>query len=101
MYITRIDRCDLNQIAESGQCFRWQRIGDNAYRIPAFGRTVEISQKKDQFTFSCEEEEFYKIWKSYFDLDTDYAELIGKIDSKDQFLYKSAAYGGGIRIYGK
>lgn len=98
MYITRIDHCDLNQIAESGQCFRWQRIGDNAYRIPAFGRTVEISQKKDQFIFSCEEEEFCKVWKSYFDLDTDYAELIGKIDSEDQFLYKSAIYGGGIRI---
>ncbi len=98
MYITKLKNCDLNQIAESGQCFRWQKIGDYAYKIPMANKRVEVIQEKEQFTFSCDEKEFNEIWREYFDLDTDYEALICAIDSKDSFLRQAAAYAGGIRI---
>ena len=42
MYEVRIDHMDLNQIANSGQCFRWRQIDDNTYKISAFGRELAI-----------------------------------------------------------
>lgn len=98
MYTTRIENCDLDQIAESGQCFRWCKIADHSYRIPAFGRVVEVVQEGNSFSFSCEEEEFRDIWRRYFDLDTDYAKLIAAIDPEDEFLCRAAVSGSGLRI---
>ena len=46
MYTTQIDHMNLHQIANSGQCFRWQQINDNTYKIPAFGKELTISQRK-------------------------------------------------------
>ena len=33
---------DLRHIYESGQCFRWEPLGQDTYRIPAFGRTLTV-----------------------------------------------------------
>lgn len=46
MYTTKISHMNLSQIANSGQCFRWQQINDNTYKIPAFGKEITISQRK-------------------------------------------------------
>lgn len=101
MFTTRIDHMDLNQIANSGQCFRWQQINDNTYKIPAFGKELTISQDEDLFTLSCDESEWKTIWKNYFDVDTDTdyneAEQI-VLDSGDNYLKTAYQYGSGIRI---
>ena len=47
---------------------------------------------------SCDEEEFDKIWKDYFDFETSYSNIRAKIDFKDLFLKNSAETGKGIRI---
>lgn len=101
MYTTRIDHMNLNQIANSGQCFRWQQINDNTYKIPAFGRELTISQDRDVFTPSCDENEWNAIWKNYFDVDTDtdYDEVENIImESNDDFLKAAYGFGSGIRI---
>ena len=56
MYTTQIDHMNLHQIANSGQCFRWQQINDNTYKIPAFGKELTISQDGNTFILSCDEE---------------------------------------------
>ena len=61
MFQIRISHMDLNQIANSGQCFRWQLIESNTYKIPAFGKELIISQDNNQFTLSCGEEEWNNI----------------------------------------
>ena len=71
MYTVKIDHMDLNQIADSGQCFRWEKLNDNTYKIPAFNRELIISQNGNLFTLSCDEIEWDLIWKKYFDIDTD------------------------------
>ena len=101
MYTTQIDHMNLNQIANSGQCFRWQQINDNTYKIPAFGRELIISQDGDLFTLSCDENEWNRLWKKYFDVDTDtdYDKVENIImGSNDDFLKAAYEFGSGIRI---
>ena len=101
MYTTRIPHMNLNQIANSGQCFRWQQISDNTYKIPTFGKELTISQDGDIFTLSCSEDEWNTIWKNYFDVDTDtdYDEVEKIImESNDDFLKAAYEFGSGIRI---
>lgn len=99
MYTTQIDHMNLNQIANSGQCFRWQQINDNTYKIPAFGRELTISQDGDLFTLSCDENEWNNIWSNYFDLDTNYNEVENIIiNTNDDFLKAAYEFGSGIRI---
>lgn len=98
MYIIKIKNCDLDQIADSGQCFRWMKTGEYTYKIPVADRTVEVTQREEEFTFSCDESEFNEIWREYFDIDTDYEELIRAINPEDDFLRQAASYAGGIRI---
>ncbi len=99
MFTIHIDHMDLNQIANSGQCFRWEQINDNTYKIPAFGRELIISQDRDLFTLSCDESEWNSIWSNYFDLDTDYNEAEQIVmESDDEFLKAAYKYGSGIRI---
>lgn len=99
MYITRIDHMDLDQIANSGQCFRWKKLNNNTYGIPAFNRYLEISQDGDMFTLSCDENEWNNTWKNYFDIDTNYNEaerIVMEFD--DEFLKAAYQFGSGIRI---
>ena len=101
MYTTQIDHMNLHQIANSGQCFRWQRINDNTYMIPANGMELIISQDGDLSTLSCDENEWNSLWKNYFDVDTDtrYNEVENIIiESNDDFLKTAYQFGSGIRI---
>ena len=101
MYTTQIDHMNLHQIANSGQCFRWQQINDNTYIIPAFGKELTISQDGNTFILSCEENEWNSLWKNYFDVDTDtdYNEVENIImESNDDFLKAAYQFGSGIRI---
>lgn len=99
MYTTQIDHMNLNQIANSGQCFRWQQINDNTYKIPAFGKELTISQDGNTFILSCEEDEWNSLWRNYFDLDTNYNEVENIImNTNDDFLKAAYEFGSGIRI---
>ena len=100
-FTIKINHMDLNQIADSGQCFRWQKLTKNTYKIPAFGKELTISQDRDIFTMSCDESEWNSIWKNYFDVDTDtdYDEAEKIImESNDNFLKAAYQFGSGIRI---
>ena len=99
MYTTQIDHMDLHQIANSGQCFRWQQIEDTSYIIPAFGRELTISQDGNTFILSCGKNEWNSLWKNYFDVDTDYNEVENIImENNDDFLKTAYQFGSGIRI---
>ena len=99
MYTTQIDHMNLHQIANSGQCFRWQQINDNTYKIPAFGKELTISQDGNTFILSCDENEWNSLWRNYFDLETNYNEVENIImESNDDFLKAAYEFGSGIRI---
>ena len=105
------DNFSIKQICESGQCFRLERInmpGEQSnvvkmaeaerYNLIAFGKYLEIAQEGNRLSFDCKQEEFDSLWKSYFDLEEDYGRIIASIDGEDDYLFKAASYGSGIRI---
>ena len=89
---------DLNKIADSGQCFRFNRIEDNLYQTIFQGNVLRIKDLGNgTYDFDCSKKEFEEIWKNYFDLDTDYAN-IRKSMQDNAFLKECASFGEGIRI---
>ncbi|MCR4901436.1 MAG: DNA-3-methyladenine glycosylase 2 family protein [Butyrivibrio sp.] len=95
------DDFDLQKIAESGQCFRWNPNDKGGYSIVAGGRALNISNSgtEGEFEADCSEKDYDEYWKHYFDLETDYKGLREKVSKEeDSFLYVAAEYGKGIRI---
>ena len=94
------DDLDLSKIADSGQCFRWERQGDQHYRILHGDHCVYVRRVCDRdYEFSCDISEFESIWKDYLDLGLDYRAIRSRIDQeRDPFLWKAAEHEQGIRI---
>lgn len=85
---------DIMQIAESGQCFRWNKIGEMEYRGIFNGNVCDVKQVGDKvFVSGVSEEDFL----NYFDLKRDYSK-IKKFYSDDFVLKDAIKYGSGIRI---
>ena len=94
------DDFDLERIAESGQCFRWECLSAGRYRILNGASCVYAEELGDRrFFFSCTESEFDAVWRDYFDLEEDYSAIRRRIDpEKDPFLWAAAEQEKGIRI---
>lgn len=59
MEIQITDDFDLDRIAESGQCFRWQKDDSGTYRIIHKEHFLRIRpMEKNTFALSCSEEEY-------------------------------------------
>lgn len=93
------DDFDLAKIADSGQCFRWQRDGD-LFRIPVRDSLLSIRRVDAQeYEVDCTAGEFEARWKPYFDLGQSYRAIRRRIRKKDDpVLFEAAKLGQGIRI---
>lgn len=94
------DHFSLPQICLSGQCFRMKQEDEDAgrYSLIAGDKYLEIEQRGNECTFYCTPEVFENFWKSYFDLERDYADCIARINPRDTYLMNAAEFGSGIRI---
>lgn len=96
---------DLKQIAESGQCFRMCRIGqeelpekaDLGYRAVSGQKVLKVWQNGERISFECGDGDI-KFWLDYFDAGMDYQKVIDSIPPEDGYLWNAARAGGGIRI---
>ena len=100
MIINIQDDFDLEKIAESGQCFRWQKQGENRYWIPHGDTSLTIEKiSEEEYCLDCSQEEYESIWKDYFDMGEDYRQIRARIDAaQDPFLWAAAEHEKGIRI---
>lgn len=104
MVIQIRDDFDLDRIADSGQCFRWEKLTGpgcgTAYRILAGKNCLYISSSgHDRYELDCSEEEYEGFWHSYFDLEENYGKIRGRIDpERDPFLWQASEQEKGIRI---
>ena len=100
MIVQITDDFKLDRIAESGQCFRWEKKEDNTYRIIAGKACLYITALGDSFyELDCSEEEYTGFWRDYFDLKENYRSIRKRIDhEQDPFLWKAAEQEQGIRI---
>lgn len=91
---------DIEQIANSGQCFRIHEVSPSVWLVKAFGSKLCITKiDKNEYLFDCTEKEYESVWFDYFDLGTDYS-VYKKIiqQTQDAYLIKAINYGSGIRI---
>ena len=92
---------DLDETLDCGQAFRWTKTAENEYRGAFLNKPLTIRcLDKDDCVFELAdttEEDFLNVWRSYFDLDTDYGELKRRY-SEDETLAKACAFAGGIRL---
>ena len=84
---------DIDQIANSGQCFRFHRVGDKSYNLIAGTHLLNIQQNGRTVRFDCDEDEFNAIWRPYFDLDADYGRCKAAVAKRDIYLQNAVAYG--------
>ncbi len=97
--IKTIKEFAIDEIAESGQCFRITRCADGAWQVIARGKVLRLRELDDsKYELSCSEADFNSVWRDYFDLDTDYAVYRGAVLPDDEYLKKAIEYGKGIRM---
>lgn len=108
MVTIQCDDFDIRKIMASGQCFRmsentlsYRENADRYIELIAFGKPLRVKQDGNMLSFSCSEEEFNQIWRQYFDLDTDYSNIIREAQEKyadDPYLMSAIDFSRGIRI---
>ena len=97
LVIVKTDDFDLPSILECGQCFRFEKLDEQSYRLIAFGRLLYAHQDNDKVTLHDKSNQDYNQWISYFDLDRDYGAIKARL-SKDPILSRAIAYAPGIRM---
>lgn len=90
---------DVEQTLECGQCFHFKKLGEKEYGLTAFHKLLHIRQDGDTVIFyNTTKEDFENIWKDYFDLDRDYAEIKNYLLSYDDRLKEAICTMNGVRI---
>ena len=100
MEILNIPYFDLAQTAQSGQCFRLDRLSPGrpgAWRLISGRRYAEIRQEQNTFFLDCPPGDL-AFWRHYLDADTDYGAFLSAVRPDDPYLREAAAAGRGIRI---
>ncbi len=87
---------DAKNTCECGQCFRFRKEGDG-YLGVAYGKAVFFKNTEKGVFFDCSKEDFEKRWKSFFDLECDYAKIADGLP-KDDFTKAAISFGRGLRI---
>jgi len=91
---------NTEQIFNCGQCFRFNRAQDNpnAFCGVAFSKYIKVSEDNENvYFYNVSQDEFEKIWKNFFDLDTNYTKIISSFKD-DRILSQAADFSSGIRI---
>lgn len=89
---------DVKKIAESGQCFRMNPNAEGGYTLVALGRVLRLRGTPFGCALDCSQTDFDALWRDYFDLERDYADIRASTDPNDAFLGRACDYGSGIRM---
>lgn len=90
-----VDELDIVKTFECGQCFRWNADSDGVYTGVAFGFPARVWAENGRVYLRSAAPE--DMWRSYFDLDRDYAAASSGFDGGD-YLAECVEFGRGIRI---
>ncbi|MCL2853542.1 MAG: hypothetical protein FWE20_11045 [Defluviitaleaceae bacterium] len=97
--LTDFDDFDIEQTLESGQCFRFKRLGEASYSVVAYGKVLYIEQSGGATYFwPCGLDEFERVWRGYFDLDRDYAAVKAALSANDPIMAEAVKFAPGIRL---
>lgn len=95
-----IENLNLEQIADSGQCFRMKQLDDEAFFVVAGGRGAKFHQlRNNQIEILYPDEEDLPFWENYFHFDFDYSQAVKHLsETADDFLKEALEFGWGLRI---
>lgn len=96
IYSYPVTNFNLHQIANSGQCFRWKPLDKGMYEIPVFDQILQVYQNDGELVVETSIPETSV--KYYFDLSTNYAEIIEAIPENDTYLQAASKEFSGVRI---
>ena len=92
------DDLELDNVLDTGQAFRWDKVSENCYFGHCLDHALTISGTGGRFVLKdTTEEDFLAVWSPYFDLDTDYSAL-RELYSTDETLAKACGFSRGIRL---
>ncbi len=98
IHIKDVSNFDLAQTLDCGQAFRWSQDKNGVWSGIAFGKYIELHEKdSDIIITGSDKEDFENLWKNYFDLDRNYAQIIKEV-SINNTVRKAAEYSRGIRL---
>ncbi len=90
---------NVAQIANSGQCFRFNHIKDGIYQTIVENRILRLKQQgEDSILFFCDQKDLDEFWSHYFDLSCDYSVFTDAVPTDDIFLTEAVKDSFGIRI---
>lgn len=105
MEIRISDDFDLKKIIDSGQCFRPVEIEPGLFRFITNDNILYIRERGEGiFEVDCSAADWERVWKNYFDLDTNYADIRRDIEQfaagkpYEKILCTMVDFGKGIRI---
>lgn len=97
--IVTCDGCiNLDYTLDCGQSFRWEKK-NGIWSAVAYARKISAEQTDENTItlYDTSEEEFEAIWKTYFDLERDYASIISRFADDEHLKCASENYYG-IRV---
>lgn len=95
----KVEEFDLSRTLECGQCFNFEKTGENEYIVVAYGRMLHVKQEKADLEFlNASDEDINNIWIPYFDLYRDYKKINEEIIKADPRLKEIIDKYNGIRI---
>lgn len=99
MQIKIQDDFDLEKIASCGQCFRAKLLDNGLFRFISGDHVIYIKKTDDiEYYVSCTDDEWKKVWTSYFDLNRSYKSLYYEEREKHDYVRRAMDCGRGIRI---
>lgn len=99
MQIEIQDDFDLEKISSCGQCFRVKFYDDGTYRFITGDHIIRIRKSgENTYEVSSSENEWNKIWRTYFDLGRDYRKLREQEGKKHPFVQEAVECGRGLRV---
>lgn len=92
------EELDIAATLDCGQCFRFSADADGVISGVAFGKLLRLRQTEEEIWFyNAALPEFEGTWRSFFDLDADYAAVKRRL-SRDKTLRAAVRYSPGIRV---
>lgn len=89
---------DIALTLDCGQSFRWYKKEENLWHGVVLGKSVDVSLQNGSLVICGDVDEGdEKLWRDYFDIDTDYSAVCEKLCS-DKWLKKAITAYPGIRI---
>ena len=89
----------LKDTLECGQCFRFQRLGNEDYLVAAMGRALRLQRKDGAVIFhDTAPKDFENIWVPYFDFERDYQAIKNTLAETGGHIENAIRHAPGIKI---